>query len=414
MKCLEKPAQRRYPTALALADDLRRYLNSEPIAARPPGSWYRLQKYAQRNRTLVGAFVVVSLTLSLGLAGTTYQMIRADGEWKRAEAATEQAKSAARRAGGAERSLSREMVTSLQRLADLAAQRGDYEEALQHLNRARQLGAPDEIDVRVQRLRILAYLDRDAEGREELGILQRIPETASHTGPLLLLQAEMQPIGDQESLDQIRNCLETALQYELPPADRAYIQGKLSDNLPAALQFFDDALRHDPFHPLASYHRMLYLVASADFPRAARQIDAYAQLHPNDPLPATFGSLVHTMNGEFSEARTYIDSMKGTVDAQTIAVYSEVVTLVEEAWPLLEDDNQENVLLQSARWAAVLVRTRGLARRIAEVESGATRPTLDFSMLQRNPILFQATIEPAFSLTGNLILGRHKKRRSDR
>ncbi len=114
------------------------------------------------------------------------------------------------------------------------------------------------------------------------------------------------------------------------------------------------------------------------------------------------------MNGGFSEARTYVDTMKGTLNAKTIAVFSEVVTLAEEARPLLEDDNQENVLLQGDRWAAVLVRAQGLARRIAEVESGATRPTFDFSMLQRNPILFPATIEPDFSLAGNLMLGRHK------
>src|SRR5262245_30260467 len=50
MKCLEKDRTRRYPTANALAADLQRYLNHEPVSARPPSVVYRLQKAFRRNR----------------------------------------------------------------------------------------------------------------------------------------------------------------------------------------------------------------------------------------------------------------------------------------------------------------------------------------------------------------------------
>ena len=46
MKALEKDRKRRYETASGLADDLRRYLNDEPVMAGPPSSWYRLRKLA--------------------------------------------------------------------------------------------------------------------------------------------------------------------------------------------------------------------------------------------------------------------------------------------------------------------------------------------------------------------------------
>jgi eukaryotic-like serine/threonine-protein kinase len=54
MKALEKDRTRRYATPSNLAADIERYLNDEPIAARPASAGYRLQKYVQRHRVAVG------------------------------------------------------------------------------------------------------------------------------------------------------------------------------------------------------------------------------------------------------------------------------------------------------------------------------------------------------------------------
>src|SRR5262249_35290575 len=50
MKCLEKDRARRYETAAGLAADLRRHLNNEPVAARPPSRLYEFQKTVRRHR----------------------------------------------------------------------------------------------------------------------------------------------------------------------------------------------------------------------------------------------------------------------------------------------------------------------------------------------------------------------------
>jgi serine/threonine protein kinase/WD40 repeat protein len=70
MKALEKDRSRRYETANGLAADLQRHLNNEPVAARPPSEFYRIQKLIRRNKLVFAAasVVVVALILALGVA----------------------------------------------------------------------------------------------------------------------------------------------------------------------------------------------------------------------------------------------------------------------------------------------------------------------------------------------------------
>jgi len=49
LKCLEKDSKRRYSSALALAEDLERWLKHEPIQARRTGIFTRGQKWMRRN-----------------------------------------------------------------------------------------------------------------------------------------------------------------------------------------------------------------------------------------------------------------------------------------------------------------------------------------------------------------------------
>lgn len=77
LKALEKSPGRRYPTAAALADDLRRFRLNQPITARRPSTLYLTQKFVRRHRTLVAGTVATLLALTLGLIGTTVYAMRA-------------------------------------------------------------------------------------------------------------------------------------------------------------------------------------------------------------------------------------------------------------------------------------------------------------------------------------------------
>lgn len=66
LKCLQKDPHRRYASAAALAEDLRRFGLGQPIAARPTGPIERSARWLRRRRTQVEVFFLGSL-LGLGL-----------------------------------------------------------------------------------------------------------------------------------------------------------------------------------------------------------------------------------------------------------------------------------------------------------------------------------------------------------
>src|SRR5262249_49352871 len=84
MKALEKDPAARYPTAHDLALDLQRFLDDQPLAARPATPAERLVKWSRRHRPLVASLAVSAVLFLLGLAlvallyGWDQQRIAAD------------------------------------------------------------------------------------------------------------------------------------------------------------------------------------------------------------------------------------------------------------------------------------------------------------------------------------------------
>jgi serine/threonine protein kinase len=87
MKALEKDRRRRYATSNGLAVDIQRYLNNEPVVARPPSRLYRFQKLVRRNQVVFAAITAVALVLIVGLAVSTWLFLKERDARRRAVAA---------------------------------------------------------------------------------------------------------------------------------------------------------------------------------------------------------------------------------------------------------------------------------------------------------------------------------------
>jgi non-specific serine/threonine protein kinase/serine/threonine-protein kinase len=131
-KALEKEKTRRYGSADAMASDVRRYLNDEPITARPASALYQLRKFARRNRALVTGLGVAAGVLVVGTVVSVYQAVRATAAEQLAQRRLEEAVSlralADRRRAEADSALL--VVDSARQIADSARVAALGEQAL--------------------------------------------------------------------------------------------------------------------------------------------------------------------------------------------------------------------------------------------------------------------------------------------
>ena len=89
MKAIELDRNRRYESASEFAVDVERFLNQQPVVARPPSWQYRTNKFVQKHRIAVMAASLLLLTLIAGIVGTSWGLIRAESARVDAEKARE-------------------------------------------------------------------------------------------------------------------------------------------------------------------------------------------------------------------------------------------------------------------------------------------------------------------------------------
>ncbi len=156
LKCLEKEPHHRYPTAAALADDLKRFLNDEPVSVRPLGMPTRVVRWAKKHPALAALSVLGALLLVGGPAlGVWVQ-----GRFDRHNVVAVEARQKEKAAKFAEEEAHRARVAA-ENLAD-ARELFAFENKFRNRAAARPLGWTTETRGELPRARVLASDDPQA------------------------------------------------------------------------------------------------------------------------------------------------------------------------------------------------------------------------------------------------------------
>ncbi len=99
MKCLEKDRRRRYETANALATDIERHLEHQPVSAVAPSALYRAGKFARRHKVGLAMAAVMLLLLVAGVVVSTWEAVRASRAEQKERAQRTRAEAEARKSG---------------------------------------------------------------------------------------------------------------------------------------------------------------------------------------------------------------------------------------------------------------------------------------------------------------------------
>jgi serine/threonine protein kinase/WD40 repeat protein len=98
LRCLLKAPKRRYASAHDLADDLRRFLDGEPILARRMTVVEQTSKWVRRNPVVTALLALVLLTIGIAATGITWKWLEADAARTVAEQKETEARAASREA----------------------------------------------------------------------------------------------------------------------------------------------------------------------------------------------------------------------------------------------------------------------------------------------------------------------------
>ena len=128
LKCLEKEPANRYPTALALAEELERYLNGQPVLARPVGPTGKAWRWCGRQPVRAGLIAALIVVCTLGLAGVLWQ-------WRSARLHARQEAIQRHRAEAGELNARRNEYAADMKEVQRALEDGDLGRALELLNK---------------------------------------------------------------------------------------------------------------------------------------------------------------------------------------------------------------------------------------------------------------------------------------
>jgi tetratricopeptide (TPR) repeat protein len=321
LKCLYKDPARRYASAEALADDCAAFLQARPIQARPARPLYHFGKFAQRNKALVSAAVILFLALTGASWLGALIVIQRD------------------RADLAEKEKVRLQADGYVQAARLAAQRGQWRTALAHFEKALETGYGDAVGLRLEKVRASVAINDIPRARSELETIAGLPDLGEHEGSVLLLQADLLLYEDYTKAERI---LRLALEKELPPGGKAYAEALLAESTPEAITQLKRSLAQDPYQPRARTILELLLILLARLPEASSALTEHEALFPEDPNAKVLRACVIALADDNqppaskqAAANRVLEGLRGQVQDSDVRALQAVVKLLS----VLKDPN---------------------------------------------------------------------------
>ncbi len=308
MKAMAKDKDRRYGSPGELAADLRRYLGDEPIEARPPTRWYQVKKFARRNKTLVAATVMVIAALSAGIVGTTLAMIRANQ---------------------ATMDLRTEIAASFIRLAELASQRGRWEEAVTYYDKALAGNPPNRVAIELMKIDAM-YQTRDESALAAIKAMRDSNDLGEHRGRVDLRYGYFTAMqaGTKADVDAALVHVRNAMEGTLPEIDRAIAEALLSDDPFRSISGLEKVLADRPLDYMALRFLHMLLLSTGQYDRCLTVSEMYLNQYPQDFEIRHLRALTFWLNGQHD------DFVRSLEQAKAITKSPRQVKIVEHTGKL--------------------------------------------------------------------------------
>jgi predicted Ser/Thr protein kinase len=306
VKTLEASPDARYNSAGELEADLRRYLNGEPLQAGLGTTAYFARKWIARHRPLVAAFV-------LGLAAVAFYVGRINIERGRTDEALAESR--------------QRLIENYDQSVRLAAQRGQWETCLELIDRALEAGHPNPVGLRLERIKALDALERDADARVEIASLAAMALEGEQAAMRSLLDGEFGlASGDKDkAIEKIRK----AILIGLPEAEAEYARGLVAEDSGVALEHLRAAVAKDPFHARAIPTLALVEILMGRHEEARTRLAVMASLTPESGEPQVMLAIQAAFQGDEAKANAWLDeAVAKHVDADAVAQLRQGLPLV--------------------------------------------------------------------------------------
>jgi len=266
LKAMEKDQTRRYQTAHALAEDIQRHLENEPVLAGPPSKIYRLKKFVHRHRAQAAGAAVAGILLAV-IAVISILYVQAANRNRAAE------------------SLEHADILSKARES---RSKGQFDEALAHIDTivgSEHVGA----EARLLRAQIVLRLRGPSEAIGPLEELTKEQDDIACQAHFLLARIYLetkpdnpQDIPEYQQTGRAHQQVGEELFSESPEAyfNRSMMTGTVSKSL----EYLEEALKLDPGHYPSRRARSLAYYALKDYRNMERDAVAMTVLRDWDPL----------------------------------------------------------------------------------------------------------------------------------